>query len=147
MDEQLTTRQVAEAMSVSESSVKRWCNCGAIPTVRTVGGHRRIPLAALMQFLETTKLEVRAPLFDGRQQTSSSQVAATESEKQNPPRSEVSRDELREQFIAAMEAGDEGRGRALLSAAYSAAENMAMVADAYIAPAMQRLGERWSCSE
>ena len=50
VEDQLTTRQVAEALSVSESSVKRWCDQGAIPTIRTVGGHRRIPLDGLLRF-------------------------------------------------------------------------------------------------
>jgi len=35
LDEQLTTKQVADVLRVSESSVKRWCDSGVIPTVRT----------------------------------------------------------------------------------------------------------------
>lgn len=147
MDEQLTTRQVAEALSVSESSVKRWCNCGAIPTVRTVGGHRRIPMAALMQFLETTQREVRSPLFESRSLDANQPAAVSDGAAQCDQRANSTRDELREQFITAMEVGDENRARALLSAAYSAEESIALVADGYIAPAMQRMGERWSCSE
>lgn len=147
MDEQLTTRQVAEALSVSESSVKRWCNCGVIPTVRTVGGHRRIPMAALMQFLETTQREVRTPLFDSRPIVGSQPATVSEADLRSEQRADTTRDDLREQFITAMEVGDETRGRKLLSAAYSAEESIAVVADAYIAPAMQRLGERWSSSD
>ncbi len=53
VDELLTTRQVATELQVSESSIKRWCDLGLIPTQRTAGGHRRIGRSALQSFVET----------------------------------------------------------------------------------------------
>ncbi len=44
-------KQVASALGVSESSVKRWCDAGKIRTSKTLGGHRKISLDALQQFL------------------------------------------------------------------------------------------------
>lgn len=52
--ELLTPKQVALAIGVSESSLKRWCDRGALPTVRTVGGHRRLPLNGVLKFLQET---------------------------------------------------------------------------------------------
>jgi MerR family transcriptional regulator, light-induced transcriptional regulator len=52
---------------------------------------------------------------------------------------------LREQFAAALEAGDEARSRDILSSIYAAVENMATVADHFIAPVFHTLGERWIC--
>lgn len=40
----LTTTQVADLLAVHPSTVKRWCNEGALPVHRTTGGHRRIHL-------------------------------------------------------------------------------------------------------
>ena len=54
MRELLTPKQVARAINVSESSVKRWCDKGVIPTQYTAGGHRRIPLSGLMEFLRSS---------------------------------------------------------------------------------------------
>ena len=51
MNEFVTPKQVARAIQVSESSVKRWCDKGVIPTQKTAGGHRRIQLAGLVRFL------------------------------------------------------------------------------------------------
>jgi excisionase family DNA binding protein len=50
-DRDLSPRQVAEAIGVSESSLKRWCDSGLIPTRRTAGGHRRVPVAGVVAFL------------------------------------------------------------------------------------------------
>ena len=47
----LSPKQVARALGVSESSLKRWCDKGLIPTERTAGGHRRLPLAGVLDFL------------------------------------------------------------------------------------------------
>ncbi|MEM9589662.1 MAG: helix-turn-helix domain-containing protein [Planctomycetota bacterium] len=58
---QFSPKQVAQAMQVSESSVKRWCDRGLIPTIRTVGGHRRITLDGLQHFLTATGRELPAP--------------------------------------------------------------------------------------
>jgi MerR family transcriptional regulator, light-induced transcriptional regulator len=54
-------KQVAEALGSSESSLKRWCDQGAIPTIRTVGGHRRITLEGLTKFLESSGRVLMVP--------------------------------------------------------------------------------------
>ena len=58
---QFSPKQIAEAMSVSESSVKRWCDQDLIETVRTVGGHRRVTLQGLHRFLEKSGRQLAAP--------------------------------------------------------------------------------------
>ena len=49
---QLTTREAAALIGVHESSVKRWCDAGTLTCLRTSGGHRRIPMDALLAFAE-----------------------------------------------------------------------------------------------
>jgi excisionase family DNA binding protein len=56
-----STRQVAEALLVSESSIKRWCDRGEIETVKTLGGHRRISEVALERFLEANNRSLLNP--------------------------------------------------------------------------------------
>ena len=43
-DRFLSPRQLAVAIGVSESSLKRWADDGRLAVERTAGGHRRIPL-------------------------------------------------------------------------------------------------------
>ncbi|MBK6463401.1 MAG: helix-turn-helix domain-containing protein [Myxococcales bacterium] len=48
--EELSPREVAKALGVSESAVKRWCDDGLLPFERTPGGHRRVPSHAVLRF-------------------------------------------------------------------------------------------------
>lgn len=47
----LTPREAAEALGVSYPSMKHWILTGKIRTVKTPGGHHRIPLGELDEYL------------------------------------------------------------------------------------------------
>ena len=64
-NDNLTPKQIASALRVSESSVKRWCDRGDIRTDRSLGGHRRIPLGFLIELLETTNRRILDPVAIG----------------------------------------------------------------------------------
>jgi len=46
---------------MSESSLKRWCDQGLIPTVRTAGGHRRLPVNGVLTFLRNSGYQLVHP--------------------------------------------------------------------------------------
>src|SRR3954453_3930882 len=46
----LTTRQLSRVWLVSEATIKLWGDTGQLKSSRTVGGHRRFPLAEVMRF-------------------------------------------------------------------------------------------------
>ena len=131
LEDQLTTRQVAEALGVSESSVKRWCDGGSIPTMRTVGGHRRIPLAGFMQFLEQTNRTVTSPLAP---------VGGRMSESGEPTLD-------RSVFREALKAGDESTCREFATRAFAQKQSFAWVADEVIADTFHHFGRAWECGE
>lgn len=56
-DELLTPGEVAAMFRVTPKTVTRWAEAGKLPVVRTLGGHRRFPAAAVR--------EVRASLEAG----------------------------------------------------------------------------------
>lgn len=58
-------KEVALALGVSESSVKRWCDAGKIPNSKTNGGHRRMTTTGLIEFLRKQKREVEFPALIG----------------------------------------------------------------------------------
>ena len=47
----LTPRQAADKIGISYPALKHWILAGRIRTVKTPGGHHRIPLEALNEFL------------------------------------------------------------------------------------------------
>ncbi len=59
--ELLSPKDVAQAIGVSESSVKRWADRGLLKASRTVGGHRRIPLSEAVRFIRERGAPVVKP--------------------------------------------------------------------------------------
>ena len=52
----VSTRQASELLGVHESSIKRWCNSDLLEYWSTPGGHRRIPIQALLTYAQSAKL-------------------------------------------------------------------------------------------
>ncbi|MFM7735374.1 MAG: helix-turn-helix domain-containing protein [Alphaproteobacteria bacterium] len=57
----LTPRDLAAAIGVSESSLKRWADEGFLRASRTAGGHRRIPISEAVRFIRDTHCAVVRP--------------------------------------------------------------------------------------
>lgn len=64
----LTPRQAAEKLGISYPALKHWILAGRIKTVKTPGGHHRIPLSALDAFLPVGSVPVNTPRISGRNQ-------------------------------------------------------------------------------
>jgi excisionase family DNA binding protein len=58
----LGTGEVARFCGVSEATIKRWADEGALPCIRTVGGHRRYRAGEVRQFLQALGYEPPAGL-------------------------------------------------------------------------------------
>ena len=129
MNKQLTPRQVARAMGVSEASLKRGCDRGLIPSVRTAGGHRRLDLGAVMQFLRESGRSLPSPEFLGLPSTVARgpRVLATAGG----------------EAVSALATGDAERCRGLVFSLYVAGHSVAEIGDEVIAPAFAALGSQW----
>jgi len=64
----LTPRQAAEKLGISYPAVKHWILAGRIRTVKTPGGHHRIPIEALEEFMPATSVRTNSPRISGRNQ-------------------------------------------------------------------------------
>jgi len=134
---QYSPRKVAEALQVSESSVKRWCDSGAISTLCTVGGHRRITLDALRQFLRDSKRALLRPEVLGLPVL--------------PPSRQVrvagSDEPTCRQFRDALADGDESLCRRLLFDQIDRGATRSEAAERLITDAMHGFGEAWDCKQ
>lgn len=130
--EYVSPRQLARAAGVSESSVKRWCDQGLIPTVKTAGGHRRVTREAATEFLRKHNAEVRPELLGLPVRSGSSDRTQRES---------------LDDFLAGLMAGDEERCRRILFDRHMAGERASRLCDSLLAPSLFRIGEGWQCGE
>lgn len=143
MEEQLTTRQVAEALKVSESSVKRWCDSGVIPTVRTVGGHRRIPVEGFKEFLASSHRQVVTP-FAATRVGETGGIGKGDTEPWTED-SASSTDELKHRFHLALAGGDEADCCQILTSLYARTNRFCDLADEFIAATLRAFGTEWNC--
>ncbi len=54
----LSSWEVGDLLQVNPSSINKWVKDGRIPAFRTPGGHRRIRVSDLVQFLDTHKMPI-----------------------------------------------------------------------------------------
>lgn len=130
-------KQIAEAMSVSESSVKRWCDREIIPSVKTLGGHRRITLDGLHRFLRDSGRELLRPELLG--------LSALPADRRSPIRG--TDDPLQKSFRNSLARGDEAECRVLLRRRINAGWSHCEAAEDLITDAMHGFGEAWECNQ
>ena len=131
MNDLLTPKQVANAIAVSESSVKRWCDKGSIPTKYTAGGHRRIALPGLLQFLREQNYEIARPELLGLPSNTGRSVRVIE--------------RASEALVTALTEGHEEETRRILIDLYLAEHSLGAICDQVIAPAFEKIGNLWEC--
>lgn len=131
MRDLLTPKQLARAIDVSESSIKRWCDKGVIQTQYTAGGHRRITMAGVLEFVRARKHELVHPEALGLPPTSGQSTRVI--------------NRAREQLIEALLAGDEARCRQITIDMYLAEHSISVICDDLFAAAFREIGNRWSC--
>lgn len=133
MRDLLTPKQVARAIQVSESSIKRWCDRGLIPTHYTAGGHRRIPMSGLIEFLRAKKQQIVRPEVLGLPATAG--------------QTERVIDRSADNLVEALVHGDEEQCRQIVLDLYLAEHSITAICDQVFAKAFELIGDRWECGE
>lgn len=133
MTKLITPKQVAQAIGVSESSLKRWCDRGLLTPVRTAGGHRRLALDDVVQFLRKSGHRLVRPDLLGLPANAGQGETIL-------PRAQV-------QVRNALLAGDEDRVRRIVFDLYLAGQNVCDICDRVVAEAFHDIGDGWQCGE
>jgi excisionase family DNA binding protein len=128
----LSPRQVARALGVSESSLKRWVDAGKIAATRTDGGHRKIALSEAVRYVR----EHGAPIAHPELLDMPEVAVAAEREARGE-----------DQLFDHLQAGDAFAARGWLMAHYLRGASIAELCDGPIRDAMHALGELWLHSE
>ena len=122
----ISPRDLAKAVGVSESSVKRWVDQGHLQSTRTAGGHRRITVLDALSGVRALRLEIRDPAVLGIEHLIGADVSASTSPV--------------EALEASLRAGDQDATQQLLISEFLAGCSMAELADRFVRPAMHSIG-------
>ncbi|MBA4188761.1 MAG: hypothetical protein C0467_12250 [Planctomycetaceae bacterium] len=124
----LSTAQVAEALGVSVTTVKRWVDDGVLSAHRTAGGHRKLLTNDVLRLVRDQNL----PHAD----VSKLIPGLTHSAPVEPV-------ELTRHFCVAAGAMDVNQMRRLIHAGYQSGLPVEVLADQVIAPALRSVGQSW----
>ncbi len=133
----LSPRQLAEAIGVSESSIKRWVDDGEIFATRTAGGHRRIAATEAVRFVRRSAAFVVKPELLGIDDLAA--IAGG-----SPAVGEEAEAEALYRYLAE---GAAAEARGLLASLYVRGRSVAQIVDGPLRLAMERLGELWRREE
>lgn len=133
MSETFSPKQVARAIGVSESSLKRWCDRGLIPTICTVGGHRRLPIQGVLDFIKSTQRQLAHP-----------EVLGLPSPLGGKRRSLAGGSE---ELVQLLVSGDEPGIRRLLMDLFLDHHRVSLIGDQVLQPAFARIGQLWECGD
>jgi excisionase family DNA binding protein len=122
----LKTQQVADALGVSVSTVKRWVDSGAIEATRTMGKHRLVALSSALKFARQEKFPVD-PLLA---------IDAS-------PSSFVVDEAVIDRFVQALKQGRIHELREIVRRVCELNQGSVVLADQLIRPAMERIGNAW----
>lgn len=122
-----TPKQIAQALGVSESSVKRWVDSGRLKAARTAGGHRKVPLPSIVEFVRHTGHDLTRPEVLGM--TVATQRGTLE--------------DAREPLYKSLIKGDEAGCREMVLSWYQQGESITRISDRLISPVFRRVGEDW----
>lgn len=122
----ISTAQVARALGLSVTTVKRWVDEEVLPAQRTVGGHRKILLSDVLRLVRQNDLP-HADL-----------------ELLGDPSGGTDLATLSARLFKALEQGDEATTRSLLVSTFESGVTMAQLGDRVVAPAMTAVGCAWA---
>jgi excisionase family DNA binding protein len=133
MKKLISPKQVARAIGVSESTLKRWCDRGLISMTKTAGGHRRMELDAVVRFLRDSGHEIVEPELLGLP-AAVGQTGWT-------------LNRACERISSALVAGEESVVRQVVFDLLLAGHTVTAIFDDVLAPVMHQIGEKWACGE
>lgn len=139
MKSMLSPKALAQAIGVSESSLKRWADDGRITVARTAGGHRRIPVAEALRFVRETGLSLAHPEVMGLPELGDARAELGVTD--NPLR------RGQELLFDALNGGDEAKARGVVLDLYLSGHSVAGIFDGPIRNSMAQLGELWLHSD
>ncbi|HUN66362.1 MAG TPA: cobalamin-dependent protein [Bacteroidota bacterium] len=135
----LSTQELAAMFTVTETTIKRWADCGKIPCTKTLGGHRKFLMRDVIAFAEHHHYEIPGVLPANGSRREQEQIEIAILTKNYARLSERLR-------MKAMH-GDSAGVFDLLLCCSRHHLPLFRITDEIIRPAMARIGELWMSNE
>lgn len=127
----LSPKELAQAIGVSESSLKRWADEGLLVVSRTAGGHRRIALREAVRYIRSAGLPILKPELLGLPD-----LAAAPALPDDPAAADRA-------LVAALANGHAEIARGIALSLYLAGRPIAELCDGPLAGALHQVGDLW----
>ncbi len=131
-DRHMKTQEVASALGLSVSTIKRWVDSGRLDASRTVGRHRLIRLSDALRFAREQGLS--AASLEGLKFEGASELTSLD-------------DHARKTLESLLRAGQAFQVKALFRSLVRAGFDAASLADELIRPVMKKIGHGWEMGE
>lgn len=131
----LSPKDLADAIGVSESSVKRWVDNGIVHATKTAGGHRRIPINEAVRFLRESRSSLVSPESLGLNDVAT--LLGTDS-----PQGDQD-----EALFVYLREGHADQARGMLLSEFLNGRTVAQIVDGPLQYAMKQIGELWRTDE
>ncbi len=138
MVDMLTPRQVSRAIGVSESTLKRWCDRGLIKTIKTEGGHRKLPVSDVLRFVKERNHDINIISLEGFGVPSPSLQSSNVVD-----RTVTGPDRAVQMVSDALIKGDGDRAWQLVFDIYKAEHSISSICDKLLCPAFAEIGRLW----
>ena len=129
MSQFFSPREVAVAIGVSESSLKRWVDKGLIVAAKTGGGHRRLQRDSVLRYIREERMSIAQPEVIGLPPGTGV----------SPPSDEGAVGD----FLRSLSVGDEASCCRVVLDLFLAGSSVSKICDNVIAPAFHRIGDLW----
>lgn len=131
MKTSLSPKDVARAIGVSESSLKRWADHGKLQVTKTPGGHRRIQVYDALRFAREAHIPIQRPDILGMPE-----LALIDPE--------LKREEaLEDTLFDLLHAGKSAEFRGVIMDRFLSGQRIAQICDGPVRAALYRLGKLW----
>ena len=119
-DRLISTGNVAEVLDVSEATIKRWADAGALPCIRTPGGHRKFRLRDVAMYkARLARVNSSYPVSDAD-------------------------DGTMEEVVSAMLVGDADKILELIAIMRKIGQSMASIVDVTLQPALEQVKQAYA---
>lgn len=135
MKTQLSTKEVAALLNITETTVKRWADIGKLKCSKTLGGHRKFDLHDVIKFAEDNSFPISGVIPPPLSKKQLQNLEFSVYTKNYPLISDILKTEALQ--------GDKEGIEKLLQYLYKNNIKFTTIVDEIIQPALSRIGELW----